>query len=201
MKTIRSMWAGAVLSIALAIGAGPPASANPSLSASVGSTADRVIAESAEEAPVVQAAHKRRKARVRGKRRAQVKGTYRRHHRRFHRRYTATQKGYRRAHRKFHRHYGRKHRSPGVTIRVYPRYNPYYYNPYYYDPYYDTPYYGNTRLSCARVRALLHRHGYRHVRAYDCKGKVYGFYVRYGGRRYKVRASAYSGQVISRQRI
>lgn len=200
MKIIHSIFVGTALSIA----AGLPALANPSLSVSASSALGHALAAGVEDVPVLKVAHKSRRHGGLDKGLTQGRRVYRRHHRRFHKRYNPRHKNYPRSHRRFHRHYGRRHRSPGFTFRIYPGYDPFYYNPYYYDPYYDAPYVtprGYNRLSCARVRALLRRHGYRHVRAYDCKGKVYGFYVRYKGRRYKVRASAYSGQVVSRRPI
>ena len=79
------------------------------------------------------------------------------------------------------------------------------YDPYYYDPYYD-PYYAprrryyRSRISCKRARNLVRRRGYHRLRAYDCRGKVYGFYARRGGKRYKVRVSAYTGRILSVRR-
>ena len=115
----------------------------------------------------------------------------------------------RRTHRRHHRRYGRRQRD-GLYIGTYRSYNPWfygpsYYAPYHYDPFYDYPYYGYTyddspRLSCKRVRRLLRRQGYRKPRAYDCKGRVYGFYAKYRGKRYKLRVNAYSAHVKSKRR-
>ncbi len=115
----------------------------------------------------------------------------------------------RRSYRRHHRRHGRKKRD-GLYIGTYRSYNPwfygpYYYAPYHYDPFYDYPYYGYTydnspRLSCKRVRRLLRRQGYRNPRAYDCKGRVYGFYAKYRGKRYKLRVNAYSAHVKSKRR-
>lgn len=115
----------------------------------------------------------------------------------------------RRAYRRHHRRHGRRHRD-GLYIGTYRSYNPWFYGPsfyapYHYDPFYDYPYYGYTyddspRLSCKRVRRLLRRQGYRNPRAYDCKGRVYGFYAKYRGKRYKLRVNAYSAHVKSKRR-
>jgi len=122
---------------------------------------------------------------------------------------TATKVTHKRHHRRHYRPYRRRHRD-GLyfgTYRYYDPwfYGPYYYAPYHYDPFYDYPYYGYTyddapRLSCKRVRRLLRRQGYRKLRAYDCKGRVYGFYAKYRGKRYKLRVNAYSAHVRSRRR-
>ena len=115
----------------------------------------------------------------------------------------------RRAHRRHYRRHGRRHRD-GLYIGTYRSYNPwfygpYYYAPYHYDPFYDYPYYGYTyddspRLSCKRIRRLLGRQGYRKLRAYDCKGRVYGFYAKYRGKKYKLRVNAYTAHVKSKRR-
>lgn len=176
------------------------ASASSLMMASPRDVSDRTLLDRWQLAPT-KVAHKRRARR--GDARAKQR-TYRRHHRRFHQRYRRDRKHYRRAHRRFHRHYGRRHRD-GIYIGIYPYYDPWFYSPRHYDPFYDYPYYGYTyddepRLSCKRVRRLLRRHGYRKLRAYDCKGRTYGFYARYRGKRYKLRVNAYSGNVRSRRR-
>jgi hypothetical protein len=154
-------------------------------------------AESPRDDVVTYVGHRDKK--VQRSRRAARK-TYRRHHRKFHQRYSPRAKNYDRAHRKFHRHYRRKHNRPKLRIDIYPPYyDPYYYNPYYRDPYYYGPTYRH-RISCDRARRILRSHGYRRIRAYDCKGRVYGFRAVYNGRRYKLRVSAYSGEILSRRR-
>ena len=195
MKYLYSIIMLPAFALALAFGTQHGASANPAIAPTVVAALADIQALDEFGPQIVKVAHKRQRRGKLAKRKA-------RPHKRFHQRYRPRQKGYKRAHRKFHRHYGKRHRKPGVTIRIYPRYDPYYYNPYYYDPYYDAPYYPapRARLSCARVRQLLRSHGYRKVRAYDCKGKVYNFYARYKGRRYKLRVSAYTAQVRSRVR-
>ncbi len=201
MKYLYSTIILPALALALAFGVIQDASANPVIAPTVAETLADIQALDEFGLQIVKVAHKRQRRGKLAQRNARPGGNrVARPHKRFHQRYRPRQKAYKRAHRKFHRHYGQRHRNPGVTIRVYPRYDPYYYNPYYYDPYYDAPYYPapRARLSCARVRQLLRSHGYRKVRAYDCKGKVYNFYARYKGSRYKLRVSAYTGQVRSR---
>lgn len=197
MSYVNAVLKRMTLSAALILGAVSVALSNPGFPVPAGRQADLLL--SAGAAPLVDAAHKsRRHGTQRPRRNESSKDIFNRHHRRFHERYSQRQKTYPRAHRKFHKHYGQRHRWTGPTIRIYPGYDPFYYNPYYYDPYYDAP---DVRLSCARVRTILLHHGYRNVRAFDCKGDVYGFYAIYGGRRYKIRANAYTGQVVSRHRV
>ena len=78
-------------------------------------------------------------------------------------------------------------RRPRIILRV-PS------GPYYYD--YDYV----RRLSCSLAAQFLRDRGYRNVRAYDCRGSVYGFRARRSGRRYTIRVSAYSGAILSRNR-
>ncbi len=126
---------------------------------------------------------------------------YRRHHRQFHRRYRPEQPGYRQGHRRFHRHYRKRHRRPRIYLEFGPRYyDPWYYDPRYYDPYYYTPRY-RQRISCTQARLLVRNYGYRRVRAYDCRGKVYGFIAWRKNKRYKVRVSARTGSITSRRRF
>ncbi len=126
---------------------------------------------------------------------------YRRHHRQFHRRYRPDQPGYRQGHRRFHRHYRKRHRRPRIYLEFGPRYyDPWYYDPRYYDPYYYTPRY-RQRISCTQARLLVRNYGYRRVRAYDCRGKVYGFVAWRKNKRYKLRVSARTGSIISRRRF
>lgn len=56
------------------------------------------------------------------------------------------------------------------------------------------------KMSCAGGARLLRRHGYRGVRAYDCRGGAYGYTAYLGGRRYRVRLGAYSGDLLSKWR-
>lgn len=109
-------------------------------------------------------------------------------------------------HRRANRHYRKRRNNSGIYFGIYPYYNPYYGNSYYDDPYYSPPTYYrprpvDRRLSCARVRNKLRNRGYHRVRAYDCKGKVYVFYARSGGKNYRIRVNAYSGKVNSRHRL
>lgn len=96
-------------------------------------------------------------------------------------------------------HRRRKGSRGGVDFFIFP---PFYgYDPYYYDPYYvPRRRYYRSRISCKRARTLVRRRGYRRLKAYDCRGKVYGFYARRGGKRYKVRVSAYTGRILSSRR-
>ncbi len=75
----------------------------------------------------------------------------------------------------------------------------------YYDGYgYDDRYYEparRTKISCKRARKHLSRSGYRRMKAYDCRGKVYGFYAWRGKYRYKVRISAYTSRILVANRI
>lgn len=57
------------------------------------------------------------------------------------------------------------------------------------------------RLSCRSVREILRDHGYRRIRSYDCKGKVYGFHADRGSRRYKLRVRSRTGRIASRTRL
>lgn len=197
MSLIRSIIMAPVLAVGLAVCVTGVASASPMVlsatDAALGDAALRV----GPDRRAVKAAHKT-------PRRVKAKKRNRRHHKRLHKRYRKN-KAHKRAYRRSHKRYRRRNRSTGVTIQIYPRYSPYRYNPYYYDPYYVAPYYAyprtrHVRLSCARVRNLLRRRGYRSIRAYDCHGKTYKYYVRLRGHRYKVRASAFTGQVRSRKR-
>ena len=57
------------------------------------------------------------------------------------------------------------------------------------------------RLSCQDVQRLLHQHGYRRIRAHDCKGKIYNFDAYYGSKRYKLKVRSRNGSIKSRARI
>ncbi len=197
MSLIRSIIMAPVLAIGLAVCATGAASASAMVLSASGAALSDVDLRVGLDGRVVKVAHKT-------PRRAKAKKRNRRHHKRLQKRYRK-KKAHKRAHRRSHKRYRRRHRRTGVTIQINPGYSPYRYNPYYYDPYYVAPYYSapstrRARLSCARVRNLLRRRGYRSVRAYDCHGKTYKYYVRLRGHRYKVRASAYTGQVRSRKR-
>ncbi len=147
--------------------------------------------------PLVEIGH--RKKRASGGRKAR-KRQYRRHHKKFHKRYRPRQRNYGRAHRNFHKHYRRKHNGPTFYFGFSDGYyDPFYYDPWYRDPYYYGPPY-RSRLTCARVRRIVRRHGYRRIRAIDCKGKVYAFIAWKSGRRYKIKASAYNGRILSKRR-
>jgi len=53
------------------------------------------------------------------------------------------------------------------------------------------------RISCGRARRMLLARGYRRVRAYDCKGRIYGFTAWRHGQRYRLRVSARTGGLMS----
>jgi len=115
----------------------------------------------------------------------------------------AAQRNKRYARRYKHRkHHKKRHKRRRKNVHIYyyglyPNYRPYYYGagyPYYYEPRDD-------KLSCREVREILYDYGYTRVRSYDCRGTVYGFYVRSRGRSYKVRVSADTAYVLSRRRI
>ena len=113
-------------------------------------------------------------------------------------------------HGKHHRKH-RKRRRGSIHVYyygLYPSYRPYYYGAGYPDPYYYEPDYGydyvephDEKLSCKEAREILYDYGYTRVRSYDCRGTVYGFYVRNRGRSYKVRISADTADVLSKKRI
>lgn len=207
MKFLQALAAASVLLIALAVGTTGNASANSLLSRSIIGQTGGLDGVTEARPGIIKAAHrKRRGPRAKAQRKLRKRNVYKRHHRRFHQRYQPKQRRYRGAHRRFHRHYGKRHSSPGIYFGIYPYYNPSDYNPYYYDPYYDAPSYyipprTYRKLSCKRVRNILRRHGYHRVRAYDCKGKTYGFYGRAGGKTYRLRVNAYSGNIKSRRRL
>ena len=121
---------------------------------------------------------------------------YRTQHRHFHSRYRPHQRHFDRAHRRFHRHVGRPHRGPVYYGWYWDYYDPFFYDPYFYDPYY----YYTTRITCDSARRLLRGHGYRNVKAYDCRGKTYGFQATKGKKRYRITVDARNGQIISRKR-
>lgn len=108
-----------------------------------------------------------------------------------------------------HRFHKRSHSRRNVRLRFYPGYyDPFYRDPFYYDPFYHEPYYGWVdtpdyidRLTCKQAIAVLRRHGYRNVKAFDCRGKSYGFYATRGGKKYKITVSSFDGDIISRKRI
>lgn len=96
-------------------------------------------------------------------------------------------------------YYGRNYRHRHNDFGIYLGFNPYYYDPYYYDSYYY-PTVRRHRLSCSAVKRILRRHGYHSVRAYDCRGSTFGFYVRKNHKSYKVTVSARNGHIIRRVR-
>jgi hypothetical protein len=51
-------------------------------------------------------------------------------------------------------------------------------------------------LSCAEARARLIHGGYRHVRAFDCRGSRYGFHARRGRHDYEITVDADGGGSI-----
>ena len=108
--------------------------------------------------------------------------------------------------RKRHRKNKRRYYNPGVYLDggIY-GYDSYYDDPYYddpyYDPYYSAPKYKRGRYSCGQIRNMLRQHGYRHIRAHDCTGKVYTFIAYAGHKRYKLRVRSKNGSIKTRKRI
>lgn len=100
-------------------------------------------------------------------------------------------------------------------------YGPYYgygYRPYYAPGFYfPQPYYGGyyprgryyyvprrhrygRRISCRRARNIVRQHGFRHVRARDCRGRKYTFIGRKHGKTYRIRMRSRSGRIYSVRR-
>lgn len=53
------------------------------------------------------------------------------------------------------------------------------------------------KLSCHTVRKILHKkYGFYHIKAYDCKGKSYWYFAKQNGHVFKVKVSAFNGQII-----
>ena len=48
---------------------------------------------------------------------------------------------------------------------------------------------------------MLRRRGYRHIRAYDCTGKVYSFIAYIGHKRYKLRIRSRDASTKTRKRL
>lgn len=205
MRKIMCLAAGVVLVAAVLFGASSPSTASTLQGPLQPEISDQISDAVEDAAAIIKVGHRKR-MRAEGRKGPRVKGrkaknrTYRRHHRKFHKRYQPRRRHYRKAHRRFHRHYRRRHSGPKIYFDFYSGYyDPYHYSPHYYDPYYNGPPY-RSRLSCKRARRVVRRHGYHRVKAYDCRGKVYGFIGYYNGKRYKVRVSAYSGLILSRRR-
>ena len=197
MRKTMCLAAGVVLVAAALFGASTPSTASTLQGPLQPELSDQMSVAVGDGAGVVKVGH-RKGTRVKG-RKAKTR-TYRRHHRKFHKRYHPRNRHYRKAHKRFHRHYRRRHSGPKIQVDIYTGYyDPYHYSPYHYDPYYYGPPY-RSRLSCKRVRRIVARHGYHRVRAYDCRGKVYGFTGYFNGKSYKIRVSAYSGLILSRRR-
>lgn len=123
---------------------------------------------------------------------------------RFRKRHHDGQPNFKKSNRKSYRHHKRSHSGGKVRLRYYPRY----YDPFYFDPFYDDHYYGladgpdySERLTCKEAIAELRHRGYRNVKAFDCRGKSYGFYATRGGKKYKITVSSFDGHIISRKRI
>ncbi|NNE21736.1 MAG: hypothetical protein HKN11_03925 [Rhizobiales bacterium] len=193
MKNAVRLAAGAILVVASLISA----SASSAASTLQPGVLDRAPVAVEDGAVVIRVGH-RKATRAQG--RKTKSRTYRRHHRKFHKRYHPRKRHYRKAHKRFHRHYRRRHSGPKIRVDIYTGYyDPYHYSPHYNDPYYYGPPY-RSRLICKRARRIVRRHGYHRVRAYDCRGKVYGFIGYFKGKRYKIRVSAYSGAILSRRR-
>jgi hypothetical protein len=64
----------------------------------------------------------------------------------------------------------------------------------YYGGYYAYPNYRYGRMSCARARDILIRHGYRNIRTNECGGRYYTFWGTRGGHAYKLSVDTYSGR-------
>ena len=56
------------------------------------------------------------------------------------------------------------------------------------------------RLSCREVAFRLHNRGYNRIGVIDCRGKSYVYEARRDGRLWIIKASAYSGRIISVRR-
>ncbi len=56
---------------------------------------------------------------------------------------------------------------------------------------------GNHRLTCREARRnLRHSYGFRRIRAIECNGRRYTFRARRGGRVWRVKVNAFTGDVI-----
>ena len=135
-------------------------------------------------------------------RRAERRGDRRRDKARRHDRRKHAHKRHRHKHKRHRRHrsfgyYGYGGFYPYFPYDRYDYYGGYDYGSY--DPYYEPR--RRTRISCKRARKKLRRNGYRKMRAYDCRGKVYGFYAWRGKYRYKIRVSAYTNRILVARRI
>lgn len=53
------------------------------------------------------------------------------------------------------------------------------------------------KLSCSTVRKILHnKYGFYKIKAYDCKGKSYWYFAKFQGQGFKVKVSAFNGEII-----
>jgi hypothetical protein len=95
------------------------------------------------------------------------------------------------------RHRIKKHRSR-VNRRHRSRRN-YYPRDYRRYDYYPEAY-AYAKLSCRQAKRLLRDAGYRRVRAFDCRGREFGFNAKRGKRRYVVIVDAYTGEVVDKYR-
>jgi hypothetical protein len=113
-------------------------------------------------------------------------------------------RNFKKEHRRAERYHKRRHSGGKVRLRIYqPYYDPFYYDRFYDDRYYDwvdEPYYSE-RLTCRQAIAELRDRGYRNVKAFDCRGKSYGFYATRGGKKYKIAVRSRDGHITSRRRI
>ena len=220
MKYLQTIAKVSALLVALVIGTTVNASANSLLSRihmGGGENLD-AISDAGHDIILVDRGERRQN---RARNNAKTRNLYGRKNRRLRRHSPPRVKQHRRAKRRTYshkrkRHSRRRHRSSGVYIGLYPYYDPFYNHGYYRYPSYDYGYYGypnydaptyyspppvDRRLSCTRVRNKLRRKGYHRVRVYECKGKVYVFYARAGGKNYRIRVNAYSGRIKSRRRL
>ncbi len=57
------------------------------------------------------------------------------------------------------------------------------------------------RMSCTAARQMLRRMGYRGVRAWDCRGRFYGFTARRGGKAWRITLRARDGRITRLKRL
>jgi hypothetical protein len=86
-------------------------------------------------------------------------------------------------------HNYRRHAYIGITPRI----------PVYAGGYYAPRHAG--KLSCSAARNMVDHSGFNHVKARDCKGKVYSFSASRKGHRYLVRVNAHTGRIVGTGRI
>ncbi len=89
--------------------------------------------------------------------------------------------------------------SIGFPGAYYPA--PYYAGGYYGGGYYVAPRHRSRRVSCARGKRIVRNHGYRNVRAVDCRGSVYKFEGRRWGNWYLLKMKSRTGRIYRRIHI